>query len=138
MDLCVIAIVIPVTNAWPERGASCIKRIKSRLRSTMKSDLLNALLNISINGPDCNCDAARGLIESAVIRYEQGRRLKKPPSGAAVKITKRSISSQTEVSPSDVTICDAIQQMTEEIESDKWIMNNLFDDIETSSDEDSD
>ena len=46
-----IAITVPVTNAWPERGASAVKRIKSRLRSTMKMDLLNALLMISMNGP---------------------------------------------------------------------------------------
>ena len=40
-------LIIPVTNAWPERGASAVKRVKSCTRSTMKNDLLNALLNIS-------------------------------------------------------------------------------------------
>ena len=46
-----IAITVPVTNAWPERRANAVKRIKSRLRSTMKMDLLNAVLMISMNGP---------------------------------------------------------------------------------------
>ena len=35
-----IAITVPVTNAWPERGASAVKSIKSQLRSNMKMDLL--------------------------------------------------------------------------------------------------
>ena len=34
-----IAITVPVTNAWPERGASAVKSIKSQLRSNMKMDL---------------------------------------------------------------------------------------------------
>ena len=46
-----ITLTVPVTNAWPERGASLVKRVKSRTRDTMKNDLVNALLNISINGP---------------------------------------------------------------------------------------
>jgi len=73
----------PVTNAWPERGASAVKRIKTRyavallltvqkckvkfffsfehiymilpsyfrLRSLLKDDMLNVLLQVSINGP---------------------------------------------------------------------------------------
>lgn len=43
---------LPVSNAWPERGASKIKLIKTRLRNQMKNDILNSLLNISINGPE--------------------------------------------------------------------------------------
>ena len=54
VKLVTIAAVTPVTNAWPERGASAVKRIKSRLRSTIKNDMLNALINISLNGPPVN------------------------------------------------------------------------------------
>ena len=43
--------VIPVSNAWPERGASSMKHIKSRLESCLKSDLLNALMQVAVNGP---------------------------------------------------------------------------------------
>ena len=46
-----LAAIVPITNAWPERGTSAVKRIKSRQRSTMKNDLLNGLLHISLNGP---------------------------------------------------------------------------------------
>lgn len=31
-----------------------IKRLKTRLRSTLKNDMLNALLQVSINGPEVN------------------------------------------------------------------------------------
>ncbi|XP_068742320.1 zinc finger protein 862-like [Montipora capricornis] len=41
----------PVTKAWPERGVSAVKRIKTRLRSLLKDDMLNVLLQLSINGP---------------------------------------------------------------------------------------
>lgn len=47
-----VTLALPVSNAWPERGASKIKLIKSRLRSPLKNDLLNSLFQISINGPD--------------------------------------------------------------------------------------
>ena len=46
-----IAIIVPTTNAWPERGASAVKRIKNRLKSNMKMDLLKALLMILMNDP---------------------------------------------------------------------------------------
>lgn len=51
LKLAEIAAVIPVSNAWPERGASSMKLIKSRLKSSLKSDMLNALMQVAINGP---------------------------------------------------------------------------------------
>ena len=50
-EIAKVALVTPVTNAWPERGASAVKRVKTRFRSQMKDDLLNSLLMITINGP---------------------------------------------------------------------------------------
>ena len=54
LEFAKLAIIVPVTNAWRERGASAVKRIKSRQQSTMKNELLNALLHISMNGPPAN------------------------------------------------------------------------------------
>ena len=51
LKLAEIGAVIPVSNAWPERGASSMKHIKIRLRSCLKSDLLNALMQVAVNGP---------------------------------------------------------------------------------------
>ena len=50
-ELAKIALIKPVTNAWPERGGGALKRVKRWMPSTMKNDLLNSLLQISINGP---------------------------------------------------------------------------------------
>ncbi|XP_071122736.1 zinc finger protein 862-like [Mytilus edulis] len=43
-------LATPVSNAWPERGASCVKRVKTRLRSRISNDMLQALMYVSING----------------------------------------------------------------------------------------
>ena len=43
-----VALVTPVTNTQPQRGASAVKRVKTRFRSPMKDDLLNSLLMITI------------------------------------------------------------------------------------------
>ena len=58
-----------MTNAWPERGASAVKRIKVRARSQMKNDVLNSLLHISINGPGVNIKEADNLISQVVKKY---------------------------------------------------------------------
>lgn len=42
--------IIPVTNAWPERGTGTVKPVKTRMRNNMKNDLLNGPLHILING----------------------------------------------------------------------------------------
>ena len=47
-----VCLSLPVSNVWPECGASAIKRLKTRLRSTLKNNMLNPLLQVSINGPD--------------------------------------------------------------------------------------
>ncbi|XP_077983963.1 zinc finger protein 862-like [Glandiceps talaboti] len=44
-----LALLVPMSNAWPERGASCLKRIKSRLRNRMKGDLLQAIMTIDLH-----------------------------------------------------------------------------------------
>ena len=69
LEFAKLAIIVSVTNAWPERGASAVKRIKSRQRSTMKNDLLNALLHISMNGPPVNSPEAEHLISKVVEQY---------------------------------------------------------------------
>ena len=54
LELVEICLSLPVSNAWPERGASCNKRLKTRLHSKMKNDMLEALMRITINGPSTN------------------------------------------------------------------------------------
>ena len=71
VQLAKIACITPLTNAWPERGASAVKRIKSHTRSTMRNDLLNALLQISISGPEMNSSNADKLTEKASLKFQQ-------------------------------------------------------------------
>ena len=47
-----MALVLPVSNVWPERAASILKWQKNRLRSKVKNDLLTSLLHISLNSPE--------------------------------------------------------------------------------------
>ncbi len=57
LEICETVLVLPVSNAWPERGASAVKRLKTRLRNRLLLRMLNALLQIVINGPSsAECD----------------------------------------------------------------------------------
>ena len=46
-----VALIIPVANERPERGASPVTWIKTRTRNTMEMDLLKSLLIKSKNDP---------------------------------------------------------------------------------------
>ena len=78
IELAKSAMIIPVTNAWPERGASAVKRIKSRSRSAIKNDILNALLHIFRNGPPANNPEAELLINRVIYQYIEPRHNKVP------------------------------------------------------------
>ena len=58
-----IAYIITNSNAWPGRGESAWKRIKINNRSTLKNDGLNALLMVSLNGPQLGSLEARELVK---------------------------------------------------------------------------
>ena len=69
-ELCHIAkiiICLPVSNAWPERGGSAIKKIKTRLRSCLKHDMMSALLHVSTNEPEVL--EADEFVKEATIRW---------------------------------------------------------------------
>lgn len=44
-----LCLSLPVSNAWPERGASVVKRLKTRMRSRLRNDMLGALLHITLS-----------------------------------------------------------------------------------------
>ena len=85
-------MTLPVSNACPKRDASKIKLIKSRLRSHLKNDLLNFLLQISINGPDVFSKENDAVIRRAVKLWMKVKKRKKiaykTSGGAAGKMTK--------------------------------------------------
>ena len=63
MNIAEIVLTMPISNAWPERGASKMKLIKTRLRSRLNNEMLGALLQISINGPAINTKECNDLIK---------------------------------------------------------------------------
>ena len=90
------ALVAPVSNAWPERGGSAIKRIKARSRSQMKNDMLEALMMISLNGPTPNSELADKLIRKVAVRFESSRRYKRPTATRIFSTKSSSVSVQTD------------------------------------------
>ena len=58
---------LPISNAWPERGASAVKRVKTQLRSRIKNDMLQALMQVSIYGP--NIGECESVIKTAVKKW---------------------------------------------------------------------
>ena len=62
-EIAKFALVTPVTNPWPELGASAVKRVKTRFSSQIKDDLLNSLLMVTINGPAFKTAEHENLLE---------------------------------------------------------------------------
>ena len=135
VQLAKVACITPVTNAWPERGASAVKRIKLRTRSTMKNDLLNGLMLISINGPKANSSEAEKMIKKACLKVQQTRRNKRS-NVFVVRTTLKVASTQTvEVKDeAQVELEEAVEKSLEK-ESDKQFLITNFD-YDFSSDED--
>ena len=113
VQLAKIACITPVTNAWPETGASAVKRIKPRTRSTMTKDLLNALLQISVSGPEMNSSDADKLIENASLKFQQTLRNKRP-NRLVVKTTMKVASTQTVDVEADETGVDQLEENLEQ------------------------
>lgn len=104
LQLAKIAAIIPVTNAWPERGASAVKRIKTKSRNSLKNDLLNALMLISINGPPVNTKEADEVISRAAENYSVQKHRKVPSLVSEQKLSTTKTCSHTQTDGSDLTI----------------------------------
>ena len=127
-----LAAIVPITNAWPERGASAVKRIKSRQRSTMKNDLLNGLLHISLNGPPVGSPEAENLLNRVVDKYCEEKHNKKPTLYGPREKTQ-TIATQTQVVNVPIED-DEVQDVTEKLERDEqeFIITNFESDSDDS------
>ena len=74
------AITLPVSNAWPERGASALKIVKNRCRSRLRNDMLEAMLHVKINGPSLGSPKMESLVKQAVETWLSQKNRKKLPS----------------------------------------------------------
>ena len=125
-----IKLTVPVTNAWPEMGASTIKIIKRRLRSTMKVDLLNALLLISLNGPTKNSMEATLIKQKATERYQSSKRRQVPGLTKVAKEKVKNVSVQTNLIKA---VFDITKKLNHEIDNLNCYVQTNFD--TTSDDE---
>lgn len=80
VTLAEISLSAPVTNAWPERGASALKRLKTRFRNRLHSDLVNALMQITLNGPPVQSPKAEEVIWSSVKTWLSIKKWRKLPT----------------------------------------------------------
>ena len=97
MQLAEICLSLPVGNAWPERGASAIKRLKTRMRSTIKNGMSGALLHITVNGPYAMQPACDKLIEDTVKEWMKIKQTRKIANKGQSKV-QDTVSSFSDVS----------------------------------------
>lgn len=79
-----IVASLPVSNAWPERGASTLKAVKTRLRNRLGTTMLESLMHVCINGPELNSPEAQERIKEAVQLWleKDRRKVPRPPKQA--------------------------------------------------------
>lgn len=59
--------------------ASCVKRLKARLRSRLQNKTLNALMAISINGEEAGSEMAKSVIADAVESWIAAKKRRRFP-----------------------------------------------------------
>lgn len=122
----------PVSNAWPERAASVLKWQKSRLRSRIKNDLLNPLLQITINGPKQDSNELPTLMQEVVVEWlkeKDRRKLKRLPPISTVTSTSVPRMTTTQLTPEAVAVEDDLphQVHTEEHDQEDQVMPSSLD-----------
>ena len=73
------AITLPVSTAWPERGASALKIVKNRCRRRLQNDMLEAMFHVKINGPALGSPKMESLLKQGVEKWLSKKKKKKPP-----------------------------------------------------------
>ena len=77
-----VGLSLPCSNAWPERGGSVINIIKKKFRNRLNNEMLNSLMQVSINTPESN--QCSDIVKSAVHNW-----LKQKPRKKIKKATVR-------------------------------------------------
>ena len=133
---------LPVTNAWPERGASAVKRVKTRFRSQMKDDPLNSLLMITINGPAFKTVEYEILMEQVTNIY-QSKSHKKHLGNFSTTATVKKVSISTQTITIDDNVDDQIQTIDKKLQetiknTEPWFRNDVENDSDDDNDKDDD
>ena len=69
LRLAEVRISLLISNGWPERGASAVKRLNTRLRSCLKDAMLESLMPFLINGPEVQ--ECKSLLKKAVKKWHE-------------------------------------------------------------------
>ena len=65
VDAAQTCLTQPMSNEVVERATSAVKRVKTRLRSRLKNDMMASLLHISLNGPNHDTEECREILTEA-------------------------------------------------------------------------
>ena len=84
-----ICFSMPVSNAGPERGASALKRLKTRPRNSLKKEMLESLLHISVNGPPVK--ESEAVINKAVALWKEKKHRRRLPRSSRLQQNERAI-----------------------------------------------
>ena len=76
MNIVEIALTMPISNAWPKRGANRVKLNKTRLKSRMTNEMLGSLLNFSFNGPDTKSSECDSLVQKTTAKWLSSKQYK--------------------------------------------------------------
>lgn len=68
-----------MSNAVVERGASAVKRVKTRLRNRLKNDMLSTCLHVSINGPEPKSKECQVILAEAAQVWRNTHKRNLPP-----------------------------------------------------------
>ena len=112
---------LPVSNAWPERGASALKRIKTKLKSRLSNSMLQSLLQMSMNGPPINSKETEDIIEGCIKVWtlqKKKRKMPKPPTNTSQENTSKQM----------VKMVDAGVQVSDQ--SEKAMVAKVFEEVE--------
>lgn len=110
-----VAASLPVTNAWPERGASALKNVKTRHRNRLKNDMLEAILQVTINGPDSNNNLkAEEVIKAAVEKWLKAKDRKKLARNTCISKPK-SVPTASAACQTDTVLVSDQAEIREEI-----------------------
>ncbi|VDI53199.1 Hypothetical predicted protein [Mytilus galloprovincialis] len=117
-----IVISLPVSNAWSKRGDSAIKRIKTRLKTSPKNDMLATLLQVSVDGPEVK--EADKMVHDAVGKWVTMKKRKKLSNTVSEEAEKTV--TQKEVETEDAGIQTDLAIGINELEENQQRVMNLM------------
>lgn len=79
VDAAKICLTQPMSNAVVERGASAVKRVKTRLRNRLKNDMLSTCLHVSITGPEPKSEECQVILAEAAQVWRNTHKRNLPP-----------------------------------------------------------